>query len=529
MLTKRALSVILAITMLLACSLPAFAEDGGLQAPTANPIIVNQVQGGTITIAPAVSEALPLTPITISATPAEGYAFASWSVTGVVLADNTAAVSAFVMPENYVTITAVFVPLTNPVSVGVLPTGLGTAVAAPTVAAPGTTVTITATPASSYSVFEKWTGNVTFADPTATTTTFVMPNQPVMVYANFHSLYYEITPVTDGGGYITLDKTQYLPGEEVTVLAAPNEGFMFYSWKSDDVVFESYDTYKTKFIMPAKDITIGAVFALAQSQKKETVGVTFDTDGGTAFGTTFVEVGSCVETPRNVPVKDGYVFAGWYADSTCTLPFDFSIPLYSSTIIYAKWAQVNSTPSVTNSFADVNSGDWFYECVMTLAERNIISGMGNSTFAPKKNISRAQFATILANLANATLYNTSTPFADVPENEWYAKAVAWAYDNGIVNGKSATSFGPNDNVSRQDMAVMIVRYINNVAKVTVAESNVQSTFGDDASIGSYAKEAVYAMQRAGVINGKPGNVFDPKAYATRAEASKMIYVLLGLL
>ncbi|MBQ6901494.1 MAG: S-layer homology domain-containing protein [Oscillospiraceae bacterium] len=421
----------------------------------------------------------------------------------------------------------------NTVAITSSPMEYGTATSSTASAVAGTVVSIVATPASEYLAFLGWTGNVEIANPTSAQATFIMPNYPVAIKANFSLANFEVKRVTDGGGYILMNKAQYEIGETVYARAVPNEGFAFYSWVSDDITDVNFQEYKAndyiEFVMPAHDVELGAVFALAQSHEKKTVAVTFDTDGGTDFGSTFVEVGSCVEIPRNVPVKDGYVFAGWYTDSTCTLPFDFSTPLYSSTIIYAKWAQVNSTPSITNSFTDVNSGDWFYDCVMTLAERNIISGMGNSIFAPKKNISRAQFATILANLANATLYNTSTPFADVPENEWYAKAVAWAYDNGIVNGKSATSFGPNDNVSRQDMAVMIVRYINNVAKVTVAESNVQSTFGDDASIGSYAKEAVYAMQRAGVINGKPGNVFDPKAYATRAEASKMIYVLLGLL
>lgn len=344
---------------------------------------------------------------------------------------------------------------------------------------------------------------------------------------------YDVTPVTDGGGYVLMVKTQYSPGEKVVARAVPNDGFAFYSWSSDDIYDPNFETYKgndmIEFIMPAQDVTLGAIFAIKQPEQQTTVSVTYDSMGGTAFGTTYVDIGSPAPMPTNVPVKEGYTFEGWYTDSTCTLPFDFTIPLYASTFVYAKWAPVQTIPTVENGFSDVKENDWFYNCVMTLAERNIISGMGGGLFAPQKNISRAQFATILANLANANLADAATPFEDVPEGAWYAKAVSWAYTNGIVNGLTENTFAPDANVSRQDMAVMIMRYADKVAKVTLVESNAPSEFADDAEIATYAKEAVYKMQRAGIIGGKPGNLFDAKAYATRAEASKMIFVLLNLL
>ncbi|MBQ9985023.1 MAG: S-layer homology domain-containing protein [Oscillospiraceae bacterium] len=339
---------------------------------------------------------------------------------------------------------------------------------------------------------------------------------------------FTLAAVTDGGGYIVRLKEAYQPGELVTVRAVPNDGFVFYAWKSDDVVFSNQASDTTTFIMPAKEVTIGAIFAVKQTGQ-ESLSVTFDTMGGSEFGTQYVNVGEALPKPENVPVKEGYTFGGWYTDTTCTLPFDFATPIYNATILYAKWNAEVSEPVNVNKFTDVSEKDWFYSCVTALAERNIISGMGNSVFAPQNNISRAQFATILANLANADFTEVNTPFADVAADAWYAKAVSWAYSNGIVNGKSATEFVPNANVSRQEMAVMIKRYVTNVAKVTLVESNAQADFADDASIAAYAKEAVYAMQRAGIIGGKPGNVFDPVANATRAEASKMIYVLLGLL
>lgn len=339
---------------------------------------------------------------------------------------------------------------------------------------------------------------------------------------------FSVTFVTNEGGYVARLSDYYQPGTLVAIRAVPYDGFIFYAWDSSDVVLESYDTEMTRFVMPAKNVTIGVHFAKKQAEEAQTVSVTYNTFGGTEFPGVAVNVGECVQKPANVPEKQGYKFEGWYSDAVCTMPFDFSIPIYNATIIYAKWSPVIEETE-TSAFTDVQEGSWYYEYVTDLASKNYISGMGNGIFAPAANISRAQFATILANISGETFTDSANPFNDVSENAWYAKAVAWAYSKGIVNGKDAKTFAPNDNISRQDMAVMIMRYVTNVKKTALPENNAETLFADDSLIGAYASEAVYTMQKAGIIGGKPGNVFDPKANATRAEASKMIYVLLELI
>ena len=338
---------------------------------------------------------------------------------------------------------------------------------------------------------------------------------------------YSVTFVTNEGGYVARLSDYYQPGTLVAIRAVPYDGFVFYAWESSDVVLESYDTEMTRFVMPAKNVTIGVYFAKKQAEEAQTVSVTYNTFGGTAFPETFVTVGECIPEPTNVPEKQGYEFAGWYSDATCTMPFDFSVPVTNATIIYAKWATVVEE-STTVAFTDVAETSWYYEYVTSLAKQNYISGMGNGIFAPDANISRAQFATILANISGEAFTDPSNPFDDVPEDKWYAKAIAWAYSKGIVNGKNAKTFAPEDNVSRQDMAVMIMRYVTNVKKTALPEKVEETLFADDVSIEAYANEAVYTMQKAGIIGGKPGNMFDPKANATRAEASKMIFILLEL-
>ncbi|MBQ8003552.1 MAG: hypothetical protein IJ299_00430, partial [Oscillospiraceae bacterium] len=118
---------------------------------------------------------------------------------------------------------------------------------------------------------------------------------------------YTVTPVTDGGGYILMVKTQYSFGEKVVARAVPNDGFAFYSWSSDELVNnQNFQTYKgndmIEFFMPAQDVTLGAIFAIKQPEQQTTVSVTFDSMGGTDFGTTYVDIGSPAPQPTNVPV-----------------------------------------------------------------------------------------------------------------------------------------------------------------------------------------------------------------------------------
>lgn len=175
------------------------------------------------------------------------------------------------------------------------------------------------------------------------------------------------------------------------------------------------------------------------------------------------------------------------------------------------------------SFSDVSG--WCKDYVNYLAAREIISGTGNGTFNPNTNITRAQFVTILANLSGADLsgYTTSS-FNDVSKTAWYSAAVQWAYAEGIATGAGG-KFDPNANITRQDMAVMIMRYAEKAADYTLPATNKAITFTDSKDIGSYASGAVTAMQQAGIIGGNSDGSFAPASNASRAQAAKMIALL----
>ncbi|MDO4542560.1 MAG: S-layer homology domain-containing protein, partial [Bacillota bacterium] len=238
-----------------------------------------------------------------------------------------------------------------------------------------------------------------------------------------------------------------------------------------------------------------------------------------------------------------YLVSGINVGSSREIPYevecDFSEFAGEEVIVTVQALDIQGNVLVTKDFAvkvegdcprfsDVKSTAWYAHYVHSLARKNILNGKGNGLFDPDGKITRAEFAKILAVASGDDLsqYAGKTSFGDVAADSWFSSFVEWAYQNGIVNGKG-NGYAPNDNISRQEMAVMIARYAG-YKGVTLPQINDKITFNDDGDIAGWAKEAVEAMQQAGIINGKPGNIFDPKGNATRAEASKMISIFLTL-
>ena len=177
-----------------------------------------------------------------------------------------------------------------------------------------------------------------------------------------------------------------------------------------------------------------------------------------------------------------------------------------------------------SKYTDVKANDWFKEYVDYVATYGFMTGTSDKTFAPSKTITRAEFVKLLANLSGVDTSNNAvdTKFTDVKKDSWYVGAVKWAADNGIVSGTSDTTFAPNAVITREQMCVMLVNYTK-FTKITLKKTVEKSEFSDDAKISSWAKDAVYACQSAGIVSGK-GNGFDPQGTAKRAEAAVIIKI-----
>lgn len=181
------------------------------------------------------------------------------------------------------------------------------------------------------------------------------------------------------------------------------------------------------------------------------------------------------------------------------------------------------TTATVSSFSDLGDAAWAREAVTNLFNKGVINGKTASSFAPNDDITRAEFAKIVVKAFG--LEDTSanvSEFSDVKAGDWYYTAVASAYNKGIIKGYANGTFGVNDKITRQDMAVIIYR-ATQVANKTIAPVKDGIAFDDSADIASYASEAVSALQKGGVINGMTATTFAPKATATRAQAAQMIY------
>ena len=172
-------------------------------------------------------------------------------------------------------------------------------------------------------------------------------------------------------------------------------------------------------------------------------------------------------------------------------------------------------------FSDIR-GHWAKDDILFVASRGLLNGTGDKVFSPNGSMTRGMFVTALWRLAGSPQASGGKDFTDVPTGTYYSDAVAWASSKGIVSGTTATTFTPDRAVTRQEMAAIMVNYAK-AMDYTLPRTREAVTFTDNASIASWAADAVNAMQQAGVINGKDGNRFDPTGTATRAEVSAVLH------
>lgn len=167
-------------------------------------------------------------------------------------------------------------------------------------------------------------------------------------------------------------------------------------------------------------------------------------------------------------------------------------------------------------FSDVPNGAWYADAVDYVYEHGIMNGTSATTFSPNTPMTRAMLVTVLHRAAGSPSAATGTAFSDVPSGAYYMGAVAWASANGIVTGYGNGRFGSNDPVSRAQIAAILWRYAGSPS----AEAG--QDFADESSIPAYASAVVDWARANGVVNGTTGNRFDPNGNATRAQVATIL-------
>ena len=246
--------------------------------------------------------------------------------------------------------------------------------------------------------------------------------------------------------------------------------------------------------------------------------LTFETNGGSAISKVTKNKGTNIDLAQYAPTKSGATFEGWYADKGLTQKIT-SVKLDANTTVYAKWteAPVSGLP-----FGDVKSADWFYNDVKYVYEKGMMAGTAADVFAPNATTTRAMIVTILYRLEGSPAVTGTNAFVDVPAGQWYTDAVNWAAANQIVKGTSATTFAPNDSITREQMAAILYRYAQYKGYDVTKKADL-SGYSDNGQVSAYAKDALAWANAAKLINGVTNTTLAPQGNATRAQVSAILH------
>ena len=192
----------------------------------------------------------------------------------------------------------------------------------------------------------------------------------------------------------------------------------------------------------------------------------------------------------------------------------------SSPAVWALLAALEEQACPSRAFSDLDAGAWYHEAVDFALWAGLMNGYSDGTFRPGGTVSRAMLAQILYNQAGKPAVTGGKTFSDVAPGAWYAPAVAWAAQRGIVSGYADGTFRPNSGVTREQLAAMLWRSAGSPASSRVLN------FTDADRAGDYALPALRWAVERGVMNGKSGGVLDPQGQATRAQTAQMLKNLI---
>ena len=341
-----------------------------------------------------------------------------------------------------------------------------------------------------------------------------------------------VTVTNDGNGTASASHAKAVAGTEITLTATPNRGYHFKEWQviSGDVTITN-----DKFLMPNGNVEVKAIF------EKNT-----STGGGTGTGATTYPI--TVKSAKNGDVTASHKSAAKGVTVTLTVDPDKGYLLDTLTVLDGKDKELKltdkgdgkftftmpdskvtveatfkaSAPTGKNPFVDVPAGSYYEDAVVWAVGKGITTGMSAAAFDPNGSCTRAQIVTFLWRAAGSPEPKTMKGFDDVASNAYYAKAVAWAVENGITTGTSASKFSPNDPCTRTQAVTFLFRYAaaNGMEAVTMQE--LLSGYADAASVPSYAVSAMNWALAAGILQGD-GVKLMPNATCTRAQVVTFLY------
>ena len=242
----------------------------------------------------------------------------------------------------------------------------------------------------------------------------------------------------------------------------------------------------------------------------------FETNGGSRISDVYAPYDTKIDLSKYEPVKDGYRFTGWYLDRMLTEGVT-SVRMTKNVTVYAGWRRTELP------FTDVRGDDWFYDDVAYVYENGLMNGTSETTFSPYISTTRGMIVTILYRMEGRPAVFEACPFTDVKAGAYYERAIVWAAENGIVKGYGNGCFGPDDQITREQMAAILYRYAKNRGlDVSVGENTNILSYDDALDISEYAVPAMQWACGAQIIHGADGRL-TPGAKATRAQVAAILH------
>ena len=338
-------------------------------------------------------------------------------------------------------------------------------------------------------------------------------------------LTYAVTVQTQGSGTASAFPAVAKKSDTVTLTASPGSGSHFERW---EVVSGSVTIENNAFIMPAQPVTVRAIFDRNSSGPTRYAITTSDAENGTVTVSPSRAARGTTVTITVTP-DEGYELGelivtdanGDEVDLTRESATKYTFEMPRSRVTVAA-SFVESAPEPL-PFDDVDDGDWFAGAVRFVYESGMMNGTDETTFSPDATTSRAMIVTILWRLEDEPVVNYLMDFTDVDPAAYYAEAVRWAASEGIVTGTSATSFAPGESITREQLATMLYRYAQTMGyDVSIGEETNILSYTDFADMSEYAIPAMQWACGAGIINGTNESTLTPQGSATRAQVAAMI-------
>ena len=350
----------------------------------------------------------------------------------------------------------------------------------------------------------------------------------------------EVVPLSytltiEGSEAETTGAGSYEAGTEVAIDAGTRSGYDFAGWTSTAGSFADASAAQTTFTMPAEDVTITANWKekpstpsgpIIPSKPDEDIDIDESDHGSVEVTPEKPEAGDeVVITPTpdegyavdDVIVKDedgNVVDVTDNGDGT----FTFTMPEGGVTITVTF---KEKTASVLDIFNDLVPSAWYIDAVQYAYDHGLMTGTSATTFSPNATTTRGMIVAILHRQEGEPVVNYLMTFDDVAEGAYYAEAVRWAASEGVVNGYSASAFGPGDAITREQLAAILYNYAAYKGMDTSARADL-SSYSDAASVSAWAEDAMQWTVEEGLLRGVTNDTLDPQGAATRVQVAAIL-------